>query len=65
MLGDSFILFNHELYNLTYTVNYFDFFESRSEVQQSFLKMKDLKAKELLGERLFPKDFKHDSNDEG
>lgn len=54
VLGDSFILFGENLYNLTYTIDYFNFFESRQELKSSFTKMKDLKATGLLGKRLFP-----------
>ena len=52
VIGDSFILFNNELYNLTYTINYFDFKETRNALKENIQKVKDLKAENILGKRL-------------
>ena len=64
VLGDSFCLLQNDLVNLTYLTNYFDFYESRSGPKETFEKMKELKAKPLLGERIFPVEKKKTESSE-
>lgn len=55
VIGDSFFIFGDKLINLTRKINYFEFFQTRLEESEKIKKMKDLFAKNLLGERLFDK----------
>ena len=53
IIGDTFFLFDDKIINLTRKINYFDFFQTRLENSEKIKKMKDLFAKNLLGERLY------------